>query len=107
MFNVTPAAAEQVKNSAPIPNPGETLALRIAARELPNGEIEYVMGFDEQREMDLEMAIMGLNILIGHHSRDLLEGYTLDFVELETGEKEFIFIPPSVESADKNSKAGA
>jgi len=48
-----------------------------------------------------------LNILIGHHSRDLLEGYTLDFAALETGEKAFIFIPPSVENADKNTKAGA
>lgn len=107
MFNVTAEAAEQIKKSAPTPNPGETLALRVAARQLPSGEIEHVMGFDEQREMDLEIAIMGLNILIGHHSRDLLEGYTLDYVALETGEKAFIFIPPSVEEANKNSKAGA
>lgn len=107
MFNVTPEAAEQVKKSSPTPNPGETLALRIAARQLPNGELEYVMGFDEQRELDLEMAIMGLNILIGHHSRDLLEGYTLDYVALETGEKAFIFVPPNAESTDKNSEASA
>ena len=107
MFNVTPQAAEQIKKSAPSPHAGETLALRIAARQLPDGEIDYGMGYDEQRALDLEIAIMGINILIGPNSRDLLEGYTLDFVELEPGQFHFIFIPPPAQTTEENSGAGA
>ena len=106
MFNVTPQAAEQIKKSMPEPAEGETLALRLAARQLPNGEIDYGMGFDEQRELDLEIAMMGLNLLIGPNSRDLLENYTLDFVELDPGEFHFIFIPPAADDVEKSSKAG-
>ena len=106
MFNVTPQAAEQIKKSTPIPSAGETLALRVAARQLPDGEMDYGMGFDEQRALDLEIAFMGINILIGPSSRDLLEGYTLDFVELEPGQFHFIFIPPPTENVKKNTETG-
>jgi iron-sulfur cluster assembly protein len=107
MFNVTPHAAEQIKNAAPTQDAAEALALRIAARRLPNGDIDYGMGFDEQREFDLEIAIQGVNILIGPNSRELLEGITLDFVELEPGQFHFIFIPPQAESAAQASESGA
>lgn len=93
-FIVTPQAAEQIKIAA---QQGETAAeptLRIAARSLPDGGIDYGMGFDEQREFDLELVSQGVNILIGPTSRALLEGVTLDFVELEPGQFHFIFIPP-------------
>ena len=106
MFNVTPQAAEQIKNSTPPQSDNEALALRIAARILPNGEIDYGMGFDEQREFDLEIAIQGVNILIGPNSRDLLENITLDFVELEPGQFHFIFIPPQAETQAQGSASG-
>jgi len=106
MFNVTPQAAEQIRKATPLQNDNEALALRIAARRLPNGEIDYGMGFDEQREFDLEIAVQGVNILIGPNSRDLLEGITLDFVELEPGQFHFIFIPPQAEGAMQSSEAG-
>lgn len=105
MFNVTPQAAEQIKQATP-PSDSEVLALRIAARTLPNGDIDYGMGFDEQREFDLEIAIQGVNILIGPNSRDLLEGITLDFVELEPGQFNFIFIPPQAEASEQGSASG-
>ena len=107
MFNVTPQAAEQIKKATPPHNENETLALRIAARRLPDGEIDYGMGFDEQREFDLEIAIQGVNILIGPNSRDLLEDYTLDFVELEPGQMHFIFIPPQADSPAQKMESGA
>ena len=107
MFNVTPQAADQIRKVAPPLNEGEALALRIAARPLPNGEIDYGMGFDEQREFDLEISVQGINILIGPNSRELLEGLTLDFVELEPGQFHFIFIPPQAQSATQSSETGA
>ena len=106
MFNVTPQAAQQIISAAPAQNDTEVLALRIAARRLPNGEIDYGMGFDEQREFDLEIAVQGINILIGPSSRELLEGMTLDFVELEPGQFHFIFIPPQAPSATQSSETG-
>lgn len=93
-FIVTPQAAEQIKIAAQQTDTAEEPNLRIAARSLPDGSIDYGMGFDEQREFDLELVAQGVNILIGPSSRDLLEGVTLDFVELEPGQFHFIFIPP-------------
>lgn len=93
-FTVTPSAAEQIKKSMP---EGETPALRIAAKMTDDG-VEVGMGFDEQREFDLEIVTNGVNVLIGANSRDLLDGVTLDFVEIEPGQFNFIFIPPESQS---------
>jgi len=102
MFNVTPQAAAQIKNATPQGKDTEVLGLRIAARRMPDGELDYGMGFDEQREFDLEIAVEGVNILIGPNSRELLEGVTLDYVELEPGQFHFIFIPPQAESSNQS-----
>jgi iron-sulfur cluster assembly protein len=109
MFNVTPQAAAQIKSAAPEDAEAEALALRIAARRMPDGEIDYGMGFDEQREFDLEIAVQGVNVLIGPSSRELLEGVTLDYVELEPGQFHFIFIPPQpqAESSDQSSSGSS
>lgn len=95
-FIISPQAAKQIKSAAQQSETAEEPNLRIAARTLPDGSIDYGMGFDEQREFDLELVSQGVNILIGPTSRDLLEGVTLDYVELEPGQFHFIFIPPQV-----------
>lgn len=103
-FTVTPGAAEQIKKSMP---PGdETPALRIAAKMMDDGSVEVGMGFDEQREFDLEIVTNGVNVLIGANSRDLLEGVTLDFVEIQPGEHNFIFIPPTPKNPAPADSAG-
>jgi len=107
MFNVTPQAAAQIKNAIPQGEDAEMLGLRIAARRMPDGELDYGMGFDEQREFDLEIAVEGVNILIGPNSRELLEGVTLDYVELEPGQFHFIFIPPQAESSNQSSSGSS
>ncbi len=109
MFTVTAQAAEKIKSAMPPDLPPEQAALRVAARTLPNGDIDYGMGFDEQREFDLEIAVQGINILIGASSRELLEGVTLDYVELEPGQFHFIFIPPQADdeaSGEANAQGG-
>ena len=51
MFNVTTCAAEEILAAAR--RSGATgLALRVAARQVADGSIEYGMGFDEARESD-------------------------------------------------------
>jgi len=105
MITLTPAAAEQIKRVMPTQEDDVVLGLRLAAQRQPNGDIDYGMGFDEQREFDFEIAIFGVNILIGPKSRDLLEGVTLDFVEMEPGQFNFIFIPPQEKSGAEEAKA--
>ena len=103
-FIVTPQAAEQIKSAAQQSEEAAEPTLRIAARTLPDGSIDFSMGFDEQREFDLEIAAHGVSVLIGPSSRPFLEGVTLDFVEMDPGQFHFIFIPPPV--AASQDKAG-
>jgi iron-sulfur cluster assembly protein len=93
MFTVTPPAAAQILRAAE--QQTDNSALRVAAKRDESGEIVYGMGFDEERENDLVIQSEGLTILIGPHSRELLEGATLDFVELHPGEFQFIFLNPN------------
>ena len=103
-FTVTPSAAEQIRKSMP---ENETPALRIAAQVMEDGNVEVGMGFDEQREFDLEIVTNGVNILIGANSRDILEGVTLDFTEVAPGNFNFVFIPPGQPSAPTGGGCGA
>ena len=93
MFKVTPQAAEQVKTAA---EQGGTvgMALRLAAQQRPDGSIDYRMGFDEVTEDDIRFASEGVQIVMAPEFVPLLDTATLDFVELEAGESQFIFLNP-------------
>jgi iron-sulfur cluster assembly protein len=95
MITITSAAAKQISTSA---NQGnmEGLSMRIAAKRNPDGSIHYGMGFDDQQlEGDLHIISEGINIVISETSKILLEGTTLDYVELEPDEFQFIFMNPN------------
>lgn len=92
-FTVTAAAAAQIRRSAEA-EAGPAL-LRIAAKLAADGSVEYGMGFDEERDQDLRLECDGVTVLVGPLSRELLEGATLDFVEMEAGEYQFIFLNPN------------
>ena len=95
MFNLTPAAAEQILRAAPEPQEDENLPrLRVAAK-IEDGEVVYGMGFDDEREHDAVIESCGITLLISPHSQELLAGATLDFVELQPGEFQFIFLNPN------------
>lgn len=93
MFSVTPAAAHEILAAA-ARSDAVGMALRIAARQIADGSIEYGMGFDEQREDDEPAQFAGLTVVLGSPSRPLLEHTVLDYVEVEPGRRDFIFIPP-------------
>jgi iron-sulfur cluster assembly protein len=93
MFNVTPTAAQELLAAA-ARSDAAGMALRIAARQIADGSIEYGMGFDDEREDDEPVAFDGLTVLLGSPSRPLLQDTVLDFVELESGQFGFVFIPP-------------
>jgi len=92
MFIVTPAAAHEILAAARRSQAAE-LALRVAARRLADGSVEYGMGFDEVREEDEATEFAGLQVVVGAPSRPLLADTQLDYVEIEPGRFDFIFAP--------------
>ncbi len=92
-FTVTPAASQEILAAAERSN-AAGMALRVAARQVAEGSLEYGMGFDEQREDDEPAEFGGLTVLLGSPSKPLLDGTVLDYVEVAPGCHDFVFIPP-------------
>lgn len=95
MISLTATALEQIKFSA---SEGEmsSLPLRVAIKKQEDGSFHYAMGFDEQRlPGDSFLNFDGANLVVSSGSKDLAEGMTIDFVELEPGKSEFIFLNPN------------
>lgn len=95
MITITPAAAEQIRASATAGDM-DGLAMRIAARRDPDGSIHYGLGFDDNElEGDERLSVAGIDVVIGESSRILVDGMTMDFVEIEPGAWQFIFLNPN------------
>lgn len=94
MFTLTSAAARQILQ---VTQAGETqdMALRVAARRESDGSLQYGMGFDDPREGDLKLELDGVAVVIADPSQALLNDTVLDYVELEPGAFNFIFIEGS------------
>ena len=95
MIKLTDAAVEQIISSA---EQGEmqSIPLRIAIKQQDDGSFHYAMGFDEQRlPGDVFVNIANINLVVSETSKDLVEGMTIDYVELEAGKPEFIFLNPN------------
>ena len=94
MITITPQAAAQILESVQHSKVGE-IYLRLAARLDAKGVIEYGMGLDDKADGDLLAVSQGINVLVSPGGVELLAGATLDFVEINPGEKRFIFINPN------------
>ncbi len=108
MITVTSGAAEQIRLASEQTD-AVGLPLRIAAKYLADGSIQYGMGFDEVRENDRQVVSEGVSLLVSANSEALLNGTVVDFVELNPGEFQFIFINPNdtgVPPAKKQSGGG-
>jgi iron-sulfur cluster assembly protein len=54
------------------------------------------MGFDDAiSDTDLRFETEGIQMVVAESSRNLAEGMTIDYVELDDGEKNFIFLNPN------------
>ena len=91
MFTLTSAAAQQILQAADA-SAAAHLALRVAARRDAQGEVHYGMGFDDPQDDDMKLELAGVAVVIGVEHQDLLEQTTLDYVELEPGQFNFIFV---------------
>ncbi len=106
MFTFTAAAAEQVRNAAR-QSGTDDMALRLAAMKRADGTIEYKMGFDEVGEDDIRFKSEGVEVVMAPEYVPLLDTATLDFVELEPGEHQFIFLNPQDASYVPPGEAGS
>jgi len=95
MITITATAAQQIKAAAK-QGRSEGMALRIAAQRGPDGAIQYAMGFDDLgRTDDVSFMSEGIELTIAPSCTTLLEGMTLDYVEYEPGQFDFIFLNPN------------
>jgi len=95
MIKLSSEAAKQILISAE-QNNMPSVPLRIAIKKQDDGSFHYAMGFDEQRlPGDVFVNIDKINMVISEKSKNLAEGMTIDYVELEPGKLEFIFLNPN------------
>ena len=94
MIYVTDSAAEQIRVAAE-QSDARDLPLRLAASRREDGSIDYVMGFDEMRENDQSVKTANVIIIYNPVSGALMDGMTMDYVEIEPGKKDFIFLNPN------------
>lgn len=105
MIKLTSLAARQVAQAAQ-QGGMENMALRIAVRREANGSLQYGMGFDTERDNDLQVLSEGVTLLVSPHSQELLNGTVLDYVELAPGDFRFIFINPNDLAPPQSSTSG-
>jgi iron-sulfur cluster assembly protein len=102
MFSLTSAAAKQIQQAADASGANE-MALRVAAKKDADGALQYGMGFDDPSEEDMKLDLQGIAVVINGESQELLFDTVLDFVELNPGEFNFIFLEASHPSCDTGS----
>ena len=91
MFTLTSAAAHQVRQAARASG-AQTMALRVAAKIDPDGSVQYGMGFDDPKDEDMKLDLDGVAVVIAEDYQNVLADIVLDYVELEPGQFNFIFM---------------
>lgn len=94
MMMITEQAAQQIRVAAGHSD-AQGLVLRVAARRDPDGSIAYAMGFDTADEKDTRITAYDIEVVVGPTSAELLAEAVLDYVELEPGDFQFIFMNPN------------
>ncbi len=93
MFTLTESAAEQIRSAASRGG-ADGMALRLAAVRNEDGSYDYRMGFDDVTDDDISFRQSGVEIVMAPEYVPLLDETTLDFVEMDDGQQQFIFLNP-------------
>ncbi len=94
MITVSKSAAKRIKSSMQASD-AEGMSLRLAAKRRKDGSFDYAMGFDHSDHNDSHNRSNGIDIVVAPTSTELLLNAELDYVEIEEGEFQFIFINPN------------
>jgi iron-sulfur cluster assembly protein len=93
MFTLTESAAEQIRSAAS-QGGADGMALRLAAVRRDDGSFDYRMGFDDVTDDDISFRQSGVEIVMAPEYVPLLDETTLDYVEMDDGQHQFIFLNP-------------
>jgi len=95
MIEITDTAAQQIQISAQQSGLNDAL-LRIAIQKLQDGSLHYALGFDEVvNDDDTAFDSNGVRLVVSEKSQPLAQGMSIDFVEIEPGKNNFIFLNPN------------
>lgn len=95
MITISKNAASQIEYSA-IQSGLSNAVMRVAIRKLDDGSFHYALGFDDAfSNQDIQFKSEGIDLVVSPESLDLGRELIIDFVELDSGEKNFIFINPA------------
>ena len=95
MISLSTAALEQIRHSAQTSDL-QSIPLRIAVKQLEDSSLHYAMGFDEKKlPGDTFYNFDGVDLVVSTGSKGFADGMTIDYVELEPGKLEFIFLNPN------------
>ncbi len=95
MINLTSEAAAQIRQSAEQTDT-KGLPLRVAVLVKDDGSFHYAIGFDDAiTDEDVRFAENGVDMVVAPSSAAQVKGMTIDFVELEPGKPQFIFLNPN------------
>ncbi len=88
-------AVKQIQEAAAQSGMQDT-PIRFAVEILKSGQFRYAMGFDDvNNEDDLRYEYKGVKIVVAPGSVDNLRGTVMDYVELDGGDKQFVFLNPN------------
>lgn len=105
MFSLTGAAAQQIQKAAR-ESGASGMVLRVAARQRVDGSVDYGMGFDDAGDDDTRLLIEDVPVAIAPHHLELLDDTVLDFVELEPGQFNFVFVGQEPASSSDGGGCG-
>lgn len=95
MIEITDNAASQILLSAQQSGLADAL-LRIAIKKLQDGSLHYALGFDEVvNDDDTAVDSNGIRLVLSEKTKPFADGMTIDFVEIEPGKNNFIFLNPN------------
>jgi len=95
MITITAKATEKIRESAK-QSEAENMLLRIAVTDNSDGSFHYAVGFDESKnETDIRVKSEGLELVYSAAQSDKLQNMVIDYVELEPGKENFIFLNPN------------
>ncbi len=94
IISFSPSAIAQIKTNFK-DSEHSHMAMRIAAVMNADETVNYGIGFDETKDDDVQFSVEEIKFLVSPDCVELLNGARVDYVEIEGGQYQFIFLNPN------------